>query len=311
MKSINVFAPATVANVACGFDILGFAVDAPGDEVCVTLSDQPGVRITKITGDEGRLPKEIEKNTAGLAALKYLKAIESKQGITIEIHKKMPLGSGLGSSAASSVATLFALNELMGGKMSKKEMLPFAMEGERLACGAAHADNVAPALFGGFVLIRSYDPLDVIEIDTPDNLYCTVVHPDVEVKTEDARRVLKQQLTLKNAIQQWGNTAGLIAGLLKKDYSLIGRSLEDVVVEPARAILIPHFHEVKSAALKSGALGSSISGAGPSVFALCEGKEIAEKAGKAMQQAFRDADIESQIYVSKVNGEGPKIISNH
>ena len=188
-KTAHAFAPATVANVACGFDILGFAVANPGDEVVVKLREESGVTITKVTGEEGQLPQEADKNTAGVAALKFLEKIKSQKGVEIEVHKKMPLGSGLGSSAASAVASLVAINKLFNDPLSKRELLLLAMEGERVACGAAHADNVAPALFGGFILIRSYEPLDVIEIPVPRNLFCTIVHPQIEIKTEDARKI--------------------------------------------------------------------------------------------------------------------------
>lgn len=308
-KTTHAFAPATVANVACGFDILGFAVENPGDEVIVKLKTSPGVTITKITGEEGQLPLKPDKNTAGVAALKFLEQTKSDQGVEIEVHKKMPLGSGLGSSAASAVASLVAINKLFNDPLSKRELLPMAMEGERVACGAAHADNVAPALFGGFVLIRSYEPLDIIEIPVPENLFCTVVHPQIEIKTEDARKILKKEVRLEEAIKQWGNTAALIAGLMKSDYELIGRSLQDVVIEPVRSILIPNFDLVKRVALKAGALGCSISGSGPSVFALSNSPDIAKKAGEAMQQEFKSLSVDSEIYTSPINQEGAKIIS--
>lgn len=306
-KSIKVFAPATVANVSCGFDVLGFAVENPGDEIILTLSDEPGIRFKKITGDNGRLPYEAMENTAGISISLFCEKVGFKGGIEIELNKNMPLGSGLGSSAASTVAGVFAANELLGKPMKKEELLPFAMEGERIACGAAHADNVAPCLYGGFVLIRSYDPLDIIEIPTPDNLYCALVHPHIEVKTKDAREILRKLIPLKHAVVQWGNVGGLVAGLMKNDYELIGRSLQDVIIEPIRSILIPGFQEVKAAAMESGALGASISGSGPSVFALCYGEETAKKAGDNMQHAFMNKDIKSTLYVSKVNPKGPVV----
>ena len=263
MKSIRVFAPATVANVACGFDIFGFAVDQPGDQITLTVRDDPGVCITDILGDDGRLPREAARNTAGIAIQTYLQHIgRTEVGVGVVLHKQMPLGSGLGSSAASAVAGVFAINELLGRPLPTMKLLPFAMEGERLACGSAHADNVAPSLLGGFVVIRSYHPLDVIRIETPALLYCTLVHPDIEVNTKDARFILKNEVSLKNTITQMGNVAGLIAGLMTPDYDLISRSLVDVIIEPVRAILIPEFNEAKKAALDVGALGCSISGVG-------------------------------------------------
>lgn len=306
MERISVYAPATVANVACGFDIFGFAVDRPGDEVVLTKKESPGIIITEITGDEGRLPLEVHKNTAGIAIQKYLEYIgRTDQGFEMALHKDMPLGSGLGSSAASAVAGVFAANELMGKPLTQKELLPFAMEGERVACGSAHADNVGPSLLGGFVIIRSYDPLDIIELKVPEELFATIVHPQVEVNTKDARSILEREIQLSKTIQQMGNVAGLIAGLLLPDYDLIGRSLEDVMIEPIRSILIPQFTEVKSAALGAGALGCSISGSGPSLFALSKGRETAEKVAVAMSKAFKEADIESEAYVSRINQRGP------
>jgi homoserine kinase len=308
MESIRVYAPATVANVACGFDIFGFAVNHPGDEVVLTKSAIPGIRINEITGDDGRLPKEVLKNTAGIAIMKYLEFIgQPDQGFELSLHKDMPLGSGLGSSAASAVAGVFAANELMGKPLSQKELLPFAMEGERVACGSAHADNVGPSLLGGFVIIRSYDPLDIIQIPTPSDLYASIVHPQIEVNTKDARSILEREITLHKTITQMGNVAGLVAGLLLPDYDLIGRSLVDVIIEPARAILIPQFNVVKAAALEAGALGCSISGSGPSLFALSKGKETAERVAAAMAAGFHQVGIGTEEYVSEINQQGPMI----
>lgn len=307
-ESIKVFAPATVANVACGFDVLGFAVDQPGDEVTLKLKNAAGLKITKITGDEGRLSKDPAQNTVGVSIQNFLNHIDSNIGIEISLDKKMPLGSGLGSSAASAVAGVFAVNQLLGSPLTHDQLLPFAMEGERLACGSAHADNVAPSLMGGFVLIRSYDPLDVIKIPTPASLYCTIIHPHIEVQTKDARSILKKQISLADAVIQWGNVGGLIAGLMMSDYGLIGRSMQDVIVEPIRSILIPGFHEVKQSALDAGALGCGISGSGPSIFAVSKSKEEAEKVGRAMEKAFKSFDIGSEVYVSKINNNGPVIL---
>ena len=220
----------------------------------------------------------------------------------------MPLGSGLGSSSASSVAGVFAANELLDKPLEINALLPFSMEGERVACGAAHADNVAPALLGGFVIIRSYDPLDFIKINTPDELFVSIVHPDLEVNTKDARIILRQEAILKKIIAQTGNVAGMVAGLMTSNYGLIGRSMQDYLVEPNRAILIPYFNEVKEAALNTGALGASISGAGPSIFAFSEGRETAEKVGQAMKTIFESAGIKTNLFVSGVNQNGPRIL---
>jgi homoserine kinase len=309
-KSVTAFAPATVANVACAFDVLGFAVESPGDQVTVSISSQAGVRVKDIQGDGGKLPLENHKNTAAVAVLEALKLIGIKEAnLEISIKKMMPLGSGLGSSAASAVAGALAVNHLYGSPLSREQLLPAVIEGERIACGAAHADNAAPSLLGGFILIRSYDPLDTIKISSPAQLFASIVHPNIEIRTEDARKILKKEIPLKNAIIQWGNTAGLIAGLLTSDYSLIGRSLQDVVIEPERGMLIPSFQQVKAAALNAGALGCSISGSGPSIFSLSKSKDLAALVAKAMTKAFEAIDISSESYVSAVNQQGAIIVN--
>ncbi|HKZ37157.1 MAG TPA: homoserine kinase [Chryseolinea sp.] len=307
MKSIKAFAPATVANVSCGFDIFGFAVEAPADEVVITLTNKPGVTIKQITGDEGRLPLEASRNTSGVAVQAFLKEIESHQGADIVLHKKLPLGSGMGSSAASSVAALIAINHLYDNPFSREQLLPFAMEAERIACGSAHADNVAPSLLGGFVLIRSYSPLDVAKIPTPPGLFCTLVHPHLELKTEDSRRVLKSSVPMKDAITQWGNIAGLVVGLMKPDYGLITRSLQDVIAEPIRAVLIPGFDNIKAVAIHNGALGCGISGSGPTIFSLSTEFEIAERVGAEIQKQFVGMKLRSDVFVSKINQMGARI----
>jgi len=308
-KEIKVFAPASVTNVSCGFDIMGFAINFPGDELEMKLTEKPGVRITKITGDGGKLPLDAELNTAGVAVMSLAKHLNYNKGIEIKLHKKISLGSGLGSSAASAVAGVFALNEILGRPLTKQQLLPFALEGEKLTCGGTpHADNVSAALLGGFIIVRSINQLDVFNIDYPVNLYCTIVHPKIEIKTAEARRILKNHVLLSDAVKQWGNVAGLTAGLLNKDFSLIKRSLHDVIIEPARAIFIPGFYEVKNAALNSGALGCSISGSGPSIFALSTSKKIAQKVGEKMQDVLTNIGTESDLYISKINRKGPKVI---
>lgn len=309
-EKIRVFAPATVANVVCGFDILGFAVDAPGDEIEMRLTGQPGVVLKEITGDGGLLPLDPMKNTATAAVHHYLQQTgNANQGVEVSLHKKMPIGSGMGSSAASTVAGLFAINELLGAPLSQKELLPFAMAGEELACGQGHADNVAPCLFGGFVLIRSYQPLDIISLPTPKDLVCTLVHPQIEIQTKDARRIIPQQVRLKDAVVQWGNVAGFISGLYREDYELIGRSMEDVVIEPSRSILIPEFKALKQKSLEIGALGFGISGSGPSVFALSKNRTTAMNIKNEIQQHLRSVGIDSEAYISGVNTAGPVILS--
>jgi homoserine kinase len=309
-QEVRVFAPATVANVGCGFDVLGFAINAPGDEVVARHSEKPGLRITKITGDNGKLPKIPEKNTAGVAALDLLRHLGmSDRGIELEIHKKMPFGSGLGSSAASAVAGVYAVNKLIGEPLAKQQLLPFAMQGEASADGAWHADNVGPCLLGGIVFVRSNQELDIAQLPVPENLWAAVVHPDIEILTKVAREILPTNIPMVNATQQIGNLGGLICGLIQEDYAMIGRSIHDVIAEPRRQKLIPEFYNAKRAAMSSGALGFSISGAGPSVFALCEGEQIAQRAGKAISEVFNKINLENQCYVSPVNKKGVHVIS--
>jgi homoserine kinase len=306
---IKVFAPATVANLACGFDVMGLAIDQPGDEVIVELNDSGKLRIVKITGDDGKLSLDPKKNTVTVSILNMLKKMGREVGADITLNKKMPLGSGLGSSAASSVAGVFAMNELLGKPFSRKELVPFAMEGERIACGSAHADNVAPCMLGGIVLIRSYEPLDIISLPVPKNLYLALVHPHVEVMTRDSRAVMPKKIDLKTGISQWANTAALVAGLFTSDYALIGRSVVDHVAEPERAGLLPHFTGLKKLVLQSGALACSISGSGPSVFALCDNKNKAVSIAATMKKFYDRKKINSETFVSKINNEGVKIIN--
>ena len=306
MKEIKLFCPATIANLSCGFDVLGLCLATAGDEMIVRTSAQKGVRITKIVGAD--LPLETEKNVAGVAALAMLDEFETEMGFDIEIYKNIKAGSGIGSSAASAAGAVFGINELLGRPFSRKELVKFAMQGEKLASGNAHADNVAPALLGGFTLVRSSNPLDIIKIDSPSALYATVVHPQIELKTSDARSVLKQTVSLKSAITQWGNVGGLVAGLYTQDYELIGRSLHDEIIEPVRSMLIPGFDAIKKTAYENGALGSGISGSGPSIFALSKGESTAQKIAEAMSKVYEEMNLPYEIHVSKINPDGVTII---
>lgn len=310
MNEIKIFCPATIANLSCGFDVLGLCLETIGDEMIIRKSAEEGIRITKITGAD--LPLETEKNVAGVAALaickEALNRVSFDYGFEIEIHKKIKAGSGIGSSSASAAGAVYGINELLGNPFSRRELVDFAMKGEALASGCEHADNVAPCLLGAFTLVRGYNPLDVIRIDSPSELYAVALHPHIEVKTSDARAVLHPMIPLKDAITQWGNVGGLIAGLYTNDYELIGRSLEDVIVEPLRKSLIPGFDETKFTAIQNGALGAGISGAGPSIFALCKGQAIAEKVAFAMTETYRNTGIPSDIHISKINPIGVKTI---
>lgn len=306
MKEIKLFAPATVANVSCGFDVLGFCLETVGDEMIIRKTAKRGVKITSILGQD--LPKEITKNVAGVAALALLEKVDATCGFEIEIHKRIKPGSGIGSSAASSAGAVFGINELLGRPFDTIDLVNFAMKGEQLASGTAHADNVAPALFGNFTLIRSYAPLDVIQVPAPPELYATVIHPQIEVKTSDARSVLKHNVSLKKTVKQLGNLGGLISGLYTDNYELIGRSLHDDIVEPLRSILIPQFDTIKEEAIIAGALGAGISGSGPSIFALSKGVETAKKVADSMKQIYKSIDLDFDIHISKINQQGIKIL---
>jgi homoserine kinase len=308
-RGVHVFAPATVANVVCGFDVLGFAVNEPGDEVIMRLTNKPGITISKITGDDGRLPLDPAKNTVSVSVQHYLQSIgRTDVGLDIELHKKMPIGSGLGSSSASTVAGLYAIKTLLGDDSDPAKLLPFAMKGEEMACGHGHADNVAPALLGGFVLIRSYDPLDVIRLPHPAGLYCAIVFPDVDVPTREARQIIRQKINMKDAVTQWGNIAGLVSGLFMQDIDLIGRSMTDILVEPVRSMLIPDFYKMREITMGMGAVSFGISGSGPSVFAFTRDEESAKLITQKLQQHLTSIKIGSNIYVSTINDAGPKVL---
>ena len=306
MNEIKIFCPATIANISCGFDVLGLCLETVGDEMIIRKSVVQGIKIMKIVGED--LPLETSKNVAGVAALALLDAIDYKFGFEIEIYKNIKPGSGIGSSAASAAGAVFGINELLGKPFTRKELVEFAMKGEAIASGSEHADNVAPAILGGITLVRSSAPLDIIKIESPSELYATVIHPQIELKTSEMRSVLQPMIPLKSAILQWGNLGGLIAGFYTSDYELIGRSLHDEIVEPLRGPFIPKFDVIKKTALENGALGSGISGSGPSIFALSKGIETANRIAKAMFVVYEDMNMPFEIHVSKVNPEGVKII---
>jgi len=307
-KNIKVLAPATVSNVGPGFDIMGFALHLPVEEMILTIKAKPGIKIKKISGDNNALPLDINKNTATVALKNMLNQLHENFGIELTINKKIISGSGLGSSAASAVASVFALNELLDKPFTKNQLLDFALQGEAIASGSIHADNVAPCLFGGFILIRDYNPIDLIKIKSPKNLFCTILHPQFEIKTSEARKLIKKKYSLKELLTQSGNAAGLVTGLLKNDYQLIKRSLHDVVAEPARAKLIPGFYDIKNAALNNGSIGCSISGSGPAIFAFSKSMDEAIQIGKAMKNVSSKFVKKNNVYVSSINNDGPQVI---
>ncbi len=305
MSRIRVLSPATVANVVCGFDCLGFALSAPCDEMIVRIIKKKIVRI--VNRDDFNLPTEPEKNVAGAALLSMLQAIDANFGFEVESTKYIKPGSGIGSSSASAAGAVVAANELLNGRFSKLELVEFGMDGEKVASGERHADNVAPCIFGGFTLVRSLNPLDVVTLDFPP-MVVTVIHPQIEIKTSEARKMLPTQIPLKDAIRQWSNVGALISGLQKGDYELISRALEDFIVEPVRKSLIPKFDAIKNESLQAGALGGGISGSGPSIFMLSENSETARKVENTMRGIYSKTTIDFNIYITEINAEGVKIL---
>ncbi len=306
-NEIKIFSPATVANVACGFDVLGFCLDSQGDDMVIRKTKEKGIKITYIEGYD--LPYETDKNVAGVSALAMYENAKPDCGFEIEIYKKIKPGSGIGSSAASAVGSVFGMNELLGRPYNKTQLTYFAMKGEALASKSEHADNLAPAIFGGFTLVKSTLPLDILQIPTPSELYATIIHPQIEIKTSDARDILPENVPLKDAISQWANVGSLVHALHTNDYKLIHRSLQDIIVEPYRKQLIPHFDDVKFAAMEAGALGCAISGSGPSIFTLNKGLEVAKNVKEAINSIYSKTDINFDIHISKINTQGIKIIN--
>jgi len=308
---IAAYAPATVSNVACGFDVLGFALDEPGDIVGAALADAPGAVIADIQGDGGRLSRDPGHNTAARAAQALLDALGTRQGVALHVHKGLPLASGVGSSGASAVAAVVAVNELLGRPASREVLLRCAMEGERAGCGAPHPDNVAPALYGGFVLVRPADPPDIVRLPVPPGLACAVLHPHLEVETGAARALLGDTVPLRAAVQQWGNLGALVAALFTSDLALLSRSLDDVIAEPKRAGLVPGLAAVKAAAREAGALGCSLSGSGPSIFALAADAAGAARVGAAMRAAYASTGggVEADLWISPVGTSGARVVA--
>ena len=308
MKKVTAFAPGSIGNVTCGFDVLGLAIERPGDHVDAVLNGTNKLKIVEITGDGGVLPYAVEKNTAGIAVKALLAAQNLYIGIDLHIHKHMPMGSGLGSSAASAVAAVVAANGLLENPLSKHELMPFVLEAEGVASGSVHGDNAIPSLLGGIVLMRSYNPLEIVELPVPENLFCSVVHPDLKILTKEARGRIPQEVPMKKVIQQMSNIAGFVSGLYSSDYQLISKSLEDHLAEPYRVELIKGFPQVKQAALKAGALNFGISGSGPSVYSFSTSLEAGQEIGKAIQATFAELAIGSRLYVSKINTKGAYLV---
>lgn len=309
-KSITVFAPASSANLGSGFDVFGLALQGPGDQVRLERNTSGVIRIASIKGDGRRLSRVTSENTAGVALMAFREAIGDTSGFDIHLTKQMPLGSGMGSSAASAVAAVFAANVLLGHPMNKQELVRWAAEGERVASGSVHADNIAPSMIGGITLVRSLQADDILSLPVPAKLRIVLVHPHVEVKTSDARKVLPRQIELGTAIKQWSNTASFVAGCYQNDLALVGRSMEDFVAEPARKSLIPLYAAAKSLSLELGACGVSISGAGPSILVLTDSAMRASRISVSLQQLFRKNRIGCDVWCTRVDRKGARILSN-
>lgn len=308
-RVVTAFAPATVSNVACGFDVLGFPMEEPGDTVAARLTTTPGVQIDDILNDGGRIPRDPEKNTASVAAKAMLEMLGATSGVALTITKGLPLSSGLGGSAASAAAAVVAVNAIVDGNATVDQLVAAALIGEGLGAGGAHPDNIAPAICGGFVLVRHPNPPDIVRLPVPNGLTCVVIHPDLEIETAKARALLGTTVPLKDAVRQWANLGALVDALHRSDFDLLARSLEDTIAEPRRAPLIPGLANIKRAAVDAGALGSSISGSGPSIFALCRTRSIADRVATAMRTAVqKEIGGESQVYVSSIASRGARVI---
>lgn len=331
MKRVKVFAPGTVANIGCGFDVMGLTLDGVGDTVAVTLYEDkeefnrsasasanafvsPACTVSVKNSSREKLPESAAGNVVTPAVTALAAAFLEKSGskdslyMEIEIIDKIRPGSGIGSSAASSAAAVYALNHLLGHPFSEVKLVDFAMEGERLISGTAHADNVGPAILGGIVFIRGYNPTDLIKLPVPDDFYCTVVHPHITVSTKEARDILPADVSRKDAIRQWGNVGGFVAGLLLDDMELLGRSVEDAIAEPYRKKFIPGYDTLKARLLESGMLGVNIAGSGPSVFALSKSEEMAEKGKEIMAAHFTDLGVDFEIYLTQIGMTGARTV---
>jgi len=307
-KSVRAYAPATVANAVSGFDVLGLALEQPGDIVICKRSDVPGIRIAPLTGAFSALPNDPKLNTAGVAVQALMDAKKLSLSMELEIHKGVPIVGGMGSSASSAVAAVVAVNELFDLQLTPQELLPFVLESERAATGVPHADNAAPSLLGGFTLIHSLDPIDIISLATPAAFSCALVHPHMHIKTRAAREILPKSVPMETATKQMGHIASFVAGLFQEDLELIRRSFVDELAEPYRGQLISGYERVKSAALEQGALGCGISGSGPSMFALCPSQDVAQQAARAMEQVFFEENLESDLYISAISQQGARIL---
>jgi homoserine kinase len=307
MEVVKVFSPASIANLNCGFDLLGLSLEGIGDEIVLRKVAQKGIKINRIIGAD--LPLETLKNVAGVAGMAMLNDLNLTFGFEIEIKKGIPIGSGIGGSAASAAAIVFGINQFLDKPLTPQELTYYGMKGEALASGSEHADNVAPSIYGGFTLITSYDPLNIISLPVPENLFVTIIRPHIEIKTKESRAGLPKDVPLKDAITQNGNLAGFISGLYTSDYELMARSLKDVLIEPHRKDQLPLFEEARATAVKNGAMAFGIGGSGPAMFSICKGIEISEQVEVNLKNLYRGANIQIDSFVSKISNVGSKIIN--
>ncbi len=309
-RIVRAFAPASIANLSCGFDVLGLAIHSMGDIVEISSTYKNTIQITEIVNGK-ELSYDATKNSCGVVASKMLEVLKHKRGVNIRIIKGYESGSGLGSSAASSVATAVAMNKFLNTHLSPIELIKFAMEGEFAASGTRHADNVAASMLGGICLVKELDPLEIVQLPVPKNLYVSVLFPQIQLKTSDSRNLIQDKIKLKLASQQWGNLASFVSGLHNEDYELMGRSMKDVVAEASRSTMIPAYEKMKAGAMESGALGFGIAGSGPAVFALAKGKKKAEKVSFAMEMAFQNEGIAYRSFISEIRLRQAEIIKSN
>ncbi|MFT4669033.1 MAG: homoserine kinase [Flavobacteriaceae bacterium] len=307
MDVIKIFSPASIANINCGFDVLGLSLEGMGDEITLRKVPQKGIKITAIEGAD--LPLETLKNVAGVAGMAMLQDLNLNFGFEIQIHKGIPIGSGIGGSAASAAAVVFGINQFLERPLTLQELTHYGMKGEALASGSEHADNVAPSVFGGFTLITSYTPLNIVSLPVPKNLFVTIIRPHIEIKTKESRAALPINVSLKDVITQNGNLAGFISSLYTSDYHLMAKSLVDVLVEPHRKDNIPLLDKARKIALKNGAMAFGIGGSGPAMFSICKGIEVAEQVEVSLKDLYKGLNIQIDSFVSKVSNVGSKIIS--
>jgi len=307
MNEVRIFSPGTVSNVGCGFDTLGFCLDSIGDEMIIRKKSEKGIKISSIKGFN--LPLETESNVAGVSALEMYNDLDIDYGFEIEIIKKIKPGSGIGSSGASAVGSVFGMNYLLGSPFDKMQLINYALKGEVLASKVEHADNIAPGILGGFTLVKSIKPLHVIKLPSPTDLYSVIVHPQIEIKTSESRSVLPTKIPLKDAVIQWSNVGSLVHSLHTSDYKLLGKSIKDIVIEPYRRKLIPYFSDIRNIAANLNGLGTSISGSGPSIFSLCKGLKSAKEIESKQRQFMEKTEIKFHTYISKINTQGVRIIS--